>query len=170
MTPEAIRIVTQLRREFYSLFATEMRVPVIITNSNSSASNPSIASWVDRQQRLNYVYIYVHLSPDELIPNRPFLLKLAINKGAGIATFTKQHQDYQKPNQRWYFELTLLPEEILDFLPWIVSLVQSHEKGFNSFALEPPHPFEVKMSHLPLSGDIWTQKAGQQASHTLVVQ
>jgi len=26
-------------------------------------------------------------------------------------------------------ELTSLPEEILDFLPWIVSLVKSHNKG-----------------------------------------
>lgn len=170
MTPEAIRIVTQLRRTFYSLFATEMEVPVNITNSNSCASNPSIASWVDRQQRLNYLCIYVHLSPDELVPNRPFLLRLAINKGAGIATYTKQHKDYQGMNQRWHFELTVLPEEILDFLPWIVSLVKSYEKGSTSFALEPPHPFEFKMSNLLLSNDIWTQKAGQQASHILAVK
>ena len=170
MTPEAIRIVTQLRREFYSLFATKMEVPVIITNSNSCASNPSIASWIDRQQRLNYVCIYVHLSPDELVPNRPFLLRLAINKGAGIGVSAKQHKDYQGLNQRWHFELTLLPEEILDFLPWIVSLVKSYEKGSPSLTLEPPHPFEFKMSNLLLSHDIWTQKAGLQASHSLAVK
>lgn len=170
MTPEAIRIVTQLRREFYSLFATKMEVPVIITNSNSCASNPSIASWIDRQQRLNYVCIYVHLSPDELVPNRPFLLRLAINKGAGIGVSAKQHKDYQGLNQRWNFELTLLPEEILDFLPWIVSLVKSYEKGSPSLTLEPPHPFEFKMSNLLLSHDIWTQKAGLQASHSLAVK
>jgi len=170
MTPEAIRIVTQLRREFYSLFAREMEVPVIITNSNSCASNPSIASWVDRQQRLNYVCIYVHSSPDDLVPNRPFLLRLAINKGAGIGISARQHKDYQGINQRWFFELTLLPEEILDFSPWIVSLVKSYEKGSSSFALEPPHPLEFKMSNLPLSRDIWTQKAGQQASHISAVK
>jgi len=39
------------------------------------------------------------------------------------------------------FELTVLPEEILDFLPWI-SLVKADDKGSPSLVQSPPHPFE----------------------------
>lgn len=117
MNPEAIRTVVQLRQNFYYLFAKAMEVQVSITNSNSYASNPSIASWIDRRKQLNYVCVYAHTAPDELVPERPFILRLAINKGAGVVTTTKRGENCRGLNQSWHFELTLLPEEILDFLP-----------------------------------------------------
>ncbi len=64
MTPEAIRVVSQLRRDFYSLFAAAMEVPVNITNGSSSTGNPPMASWIDDRQRLNYLFIYVHTAHD----------------------------------------------------------------------------------------------------------
>lgn len=162
MTPEAIRIVAQLRREFYLLFATAMKVPVSITNENSYASNPSMASWVDDRQKLNYVYIYAHIAPDESVSERPFILRLAVNKGAGVVAAAKREKDCRGLNQSWHFELTLLPEEILDFLPWLVSLVKSRDKGSASFVIEPPHPFDFKTSNVVLGHNAWTQKAWQQ--------
>lgn len=162
MTPEAIRIVSQLRHEFYSLFAAAMKVPVRITNGNSYASNLSMASWIDDRQRLNYVLVYAHTAPDELVPERPFILRVAVNKGAGIVAVARRGKGCQGLNQSWYFELTLLPEEILDFLPWIVSLVKSHDKGSASFVKNPPHPFNFKTSNVLLFHDAWTQKAWQQ--------
>lgn len=163
MTPEAMRIISQLRREFYSLFATAMEVPVSISNSNSYASNPSMACWIDNKQKLNYVCVYAHTAPDVLVPERPFILRMAVNKGAGVVADAKREKDCRGFNNSWHFELTLLPEEILDFLPWIVSLVKSHNKGSASFVLEPPHPFDFKKSNLPLFHNAWTQKAWQQA-------
>ena len=159
MTPAAIRLVSQLRHEFYSGFAAAMKVPVTVTNENSSASNPSMAYWVDQQQRLNYVRIYAHTAPDELVPERPFVLRLAINKSADSAATARRERGSQGLNQSWYFELTLLPEEVLDFLPWIVSLVQSYEKGSDSFVQEPPYPLEFKAPSTLLSQNAWTQKA-----------
>ncbi|WP_250122272.1 hypothetical protein [Chroococcidiopsis sp. CCMEE 29] len=170
MTPEAIRIVSQLRREFYSLFATAMEMPVSITNGSSYASNSSMASWIDRRRQLNYVCVYAHTAPDELVPERPFILRVAINKGAGVIVAAKREKDCRGFNQSWHFELTLLPEEILDFLPWIVSFVKSHEKCSTSFVLEPPHPFDFKMSNVLLFHEAWTQKAWQQLSNSLVVE
>lgn len=159
MTPESIRIVSQLRREFYSLFAAAMKVPVTITNGNPSLGNLPIACWIDNRQRLNYVRIYVYTAPDELIPERPFILRLSVNKGGGMDAAIKWRKDCQGLNQSWHFELTLLPEEILDFLPWVVSLVESHNQGSASFIQEPPHPFDIKMSNKLLFQDAWTQKA-----------
>lgn len=163
MTPEAIRIISQLRREFYSLFAAAMKIPVSITNGNSCASNPSMASWMDNRQRLNYVCIYAHTAPDNLVPERPFILRVATNKGAGMLLAARRGKDCRGLNQSWHFELTLLPEEILDFLPWIVNLVKSHDKGSASFVQEPPHPFNFKTSNELLFHAVWTQQAWQRA-------
>ena len=165
MTPAAIRLVSQLRHEFYAGFAATMEVPVTITNENSSASNPSMAYWVDNQQRLNYVRIYAHTAPDELVPDRPFILRLAVNKSADSAATARRERGCQGLNQSCHFELTLLPEEVLDFLPWIVGLVQSYEKGAAAFVQEPPYPLEFKTSNSVLSQNAWTQKAGGRSEN-----
>jgi hypothetical protein len=161
MTPEAIRLVSQLRSEFYSLFAAAMEMPVNITNGSSSTGNPPMVSWIDDRQRLNYLRIYVHTAPDELIPERPFILRVSVNKGGGIAVATKWRRNHRGLNQDWHFELTVLPEEILDFLPWLVSLVKSCDRGSALFVQEPPHPFDLKTSNQPVFKDVWTQKARQ---------
>lgn len=163
MTPEAIRIVSQLRREFYTLFAEAMEVSVCITNGNPSMANPPMASWIDDQRRLNYMRIYVYTAPDELIPDRPFILRVSVNKGGGIITAAKWRKDCQGLNQDWHFEITLLPEEILDFLPWIVGLVNSYDEGLDSFIKEPPHPLDFKISNHRLLDDAWTKKAREVA-------
>lgn len=158
MTPEAIRIVSQLRQEFYTLFAAAMNVPVKITGSSYSSNFP-IASWIDNNKQLNYVSVYAHTAPDKLVPKRPFLLRVAINKSAGRIARAKWGKECHGQNQTWYFELTVLPEEILDFLPWIVSLVKAYDKGSLSFVQEPPHPFELKAPNWLLLNDAWTQSA-----------
>ena len=171
MTPEGIRIISHLRREFYSLFATAMQVPVSITSSNSYASNPLTASWMDNRKKLNYLCVYAHTAPDELVPERPFILRVAANQGAGIAAANmRQKKDCQGLNQSWYFKLTLLPEEILDFLPWIVSLIKSYDKSSASFVLEPPHPLDFRMSNMALFHDAWTQQARQQVLNPRLFQ
>lgn len=162
MTPEAIRIVTKLRYEFYSRFAMALEVPVSITHGSSSTGNPPTASWIDDRQQLNYLRIYVHTAPDELMPERPFILRLSVNKGSGVAAPSKWRRDYRGLNRDWQFELTLLPEEMLDFLPWLVSLVKSHNQGSASFLQEPPHPFDFKISQGLLFNEAWTQKARQK--------
>lgn len=163
MTPEAIRIVSQLRRDFYSRFAATMNLPVSITTSHPSTGNPPIAFWIDDRQRFNYLRVYVYKAPDELLPERPFILRVSVNKGGGIATAAKWRRGCRGLNQGWNFELTLLPEEILDFLPWLVSLVKSQEHGSASFVAEPPHPFHFKTSNVSSFNDAWTQKAWQES-------
>lgn len=162
MTPEAIRIITNLRREFFTRFAAKMEVPVSITNGSSSTGNPPLASWVDDRQRLNYLRIYAYTAPDELMPERPFILRLSVNKGGGVATASKWRRGCRGLNQDWHFELTLLPEEILDFLPWLVNFVNSKDHDSASFIQEPPHPFECRDSNAFLFNEAWTQKARQQ--------
>ncbi|HEY9727578.1 MAG TPA: hypothetical protein V6D50_14100 [Chroococcales cyanobacterium] len=162
MTPQAIRIVSQLRHEFYSLFSAAMEMPVSITNGSASTGNPPMAFWIDDRQRLNYLRVYVYTAPDELLPKRPFILRVSVNKGGGILTTARWRRDCQGLNQDWHFELTLVPEEILDFLPWLVNLVKSYNQGRTSFVQEPPHPFHFNISNCLSLQEAWTQKACQE--------
>ncbi|HEY9654180.1 MAG TPA: hypothetical protein V6C50_01695, partial [Crinalium sp.] len=91
-------MVSNLRREFYTLFAAAMNVPVKVSGSSYNRSS-SIASWVDDRAQLNYVSIYAYTAPDELLVERPFILRVAINKGAGGITFFKRDQPYEGINQ-----------------------------------------------------------------------
>jgi hypothetical protein len=158
MNPEAKHIVSELRREFYSNFATAMNTPVSITGTSYSSNSP-IASWMDHKQRLNYINVYAYTAPDEFVPLRPFILRLAINKSAGKVMVLRKGEVCRGLNLKWDFELTVLPEEILDFLPWIVNLVESHDKGFPLLIQSPPHSFELKVSEVELLNNAWTQKA-----------
>jgi len=141
-----------------------MKVPVRITNDKLYARSPCTASWTDSKQRLNYIWVYAHTAPDELVPKRPFILRVAINKGAGVVAAAKQGKDRQGLNKSWRFELTLLPEEILDFLPWIVTLVKLYDEGSVSLIPEPPRPLSFKLPSVLLLHDAWTEKAWQQAA------
>lgn len=145
MTPEAIRTLSNLRQEFYSLFAAAMDYPVKITNRNSQAGNLSIASWVDSQHQINYLCIVAHTAPDEFIPERPFVLRLMVNKGGDFAGVSRQRKAGQEMNQSWHLELVLLPEEVLDFIPWLVSLVQFYDTRIATSVLEPPSPLEQQL-------------------------
>jgi hypothetical protein len=170
VTPETKHIVSELRHEFYCLFAAAMNVPVRITGASYSSNSP-IASWVDDRQRLNYVNVYAYTAPDEFIPFRPFILRLAINKSAGRVTIVKKGQECRGLNRVWDFELTLLPGEILDFLPWTVSLVQAYDKNSPSLLAPPPHPFELKVPTVGLFNEAWTQKAwllAEEATATFI--
>jgi hypothetical protein len=40
----------------------------------------------------------------------------------------------------WHYELTLCPEEALDFVPWIARLAEAHDRSEAAVLTEPPHP------------------------------
>lgn len=158
MTPEAVQMVSNLRREFYTLFAAAMNVPVKVSGSSYNRSS-SIASWVDDRAQLNYVSIYAYTAPDELLVERPFILRVSINKGAGGITFFKRDQPYEGINQGWHFELTVLPEELLAFIPWVVSLVKAKAKDSRLALQEPPYPVSLNTTSVLLSTEAWSKEA-----------
>jgi hypothetical protein len=168
MTPETIRVVSQLRHEFYSLFAAAMQIPVNITNEKSYASNLPTASWVDSRKRLNYVRVYAYIAPDDLVPDRPFILRVAVNKGADVIAAARRGKSFDGLNRSWQFELTLLPEEVLDFLPWIVSLVKFYDRGSSSVMPEPPYPIDFRTSEKSFSHNAWTDRANNRLAQQLL--
>ncbi len=160
MTPEAIRIVSELREAFYSRFEVGMKTSVTLSNRNSS-TNHAIATWLDQRQQLNYLYVYAHSAPDTLIPTRQFILRVSINKGAIPIPAVRQKKGTQGMNQAWQFNLTVLPEELLEFVPWTVSLIQSCKRNSVSAAQEPPSLLTFKLSNGLLLNDAWTRNAWQ---------
>ncbi|MBV8884367.1 MAG: hypothetical protein JO235_10285 [Chroococcidiopsidaceae cyanobacterium CP_BM_RX_35] len=166
MTPEAISLISKLRIEFYSLFAAAMNAPVRIT-AHSYSSNFPIACWVDSQRRLNYLSVYAHSAPDVLFPLRPLLLRMAVNKGAGAVTLIRPGLKFRDLNQEWYFELTTLPEEMTDFIPWMVSLVEANDQVASAAVKLPPHPLEFIS---PVAGSFnhaWTEKAWSRSDRAM---
>ncbi|HEY9747735.1 MAG TPA: hypothetical protein V6C63_03605 [Allocoleopsis sp.] len=168
MTPETIRIISRLRQEFYSLFAAAMSVPVKISGSSYNSTS-LVASWTDTSQYLNYVNIYAYTAPDALQSERPFILRLTINRGAGDIAVARKGPSCQGLNRKWSFELTVLPEEILDFLPWIVSLVEAKAKGLLAGVDEPPYPMTFNAAQCSLATEAWTQQAKQRLEQELCV-
>jgi hypothetical protein len=160
VTPETIRTISDLRREFYASFIAAMCTPVKLGNSPYGSSF-SIASWIDENQYLNYVNIYAHTAPDELQSERTLILRVSINRGAGDLTAARKGPNCQGLNRKWWFELTLLPEEMLDFLPWVIDLVEAKTKNLLTSVREAPHPLTFNESNLLQSTKAWTQKAQQ---------
>lgn len=158
MTPEAISLVTKLRSEFYSLFAAAMNLPVKITGQSHSTNFP-IACWLNSQQQLNYLGVYAHSAPDALFPLRPLLLRVAVNQGAGPVRLIRPGLKFRDLNQTWQFELTALPEEIMDFNPWIVSLIEVHDQVASAAVKAPPHPLEFISPVASSFNHAWTERA-----------
>jgi hypothetical protein len=161
MTPESIRLLSSLRSEFYTQFVAAMQVPVKISGSSYNSIS-FVASWLDNREQLNYLNIYAYTAPDELSVNRPFILRVAINKGAGNMGFARQGQAFRGVNQKWQLELTLLPDQLIDFLPWVVDLVKVRVSGGLSFTEEPPHPVTLELSNWLLTDIIWSTQAEQK--------
>ena len=90
----------------------------------------SMASWIDKRQQLNYLLVYPDIAPDALVSQLLLILKIAINRGAGSLVKTKWRKYGQSLNLSWHFKLTLLPSEILNFLPWVVSLIESQDNDW----------------------------------------
>lgn len=162
MTPEAKQILVQLRDTFYDQFAAAMKREVSITKDNSLVFSPSlaaIASWVDDQQRFNYLSVTAHTSPDPLLPNRPLTLRITINPPGGVITNTKtvHKKTGLSLNQAWSLNLTVLPEEIGEMAHWVASWIHSQDN--DSIAIAAPYRLKVTPTQDDRDYQVWTQAA-----------
>lgn len=162
MTPEAKQILVQLRETFYTQFAAAMQRDVSVTKDNSLVFSPSlaaIASWVDDQQRFNYLSVQAHTAPDPLFPKRPLTLRITINPPSGVPTNTKtvHKKTGLSLNSAWSLNLTVLPEEIVDMAHWVASWVHSQDN--DSIAIAAPYRLKVTPTENDSEYQVWTQTA-----------
>lgn len=160
MTPEAIRTVADIRQEFYDLLAPALGVPVHITKGSSYLGNTPKMSWTDSHQKLNYICVYAHTAPDELVPDRPLILRLGMNRGLGLEPVKGKRHHLPRGQKLLKFELTLLPGEVLQFVPWVADLFHSYETD-SDIELEPPCQLNSDTLADLVAQGAWTYEAAQ---------
>jgi len=158
MTPAAAAIVSDLRGRFYSHFAAVMPQTVTVVNAKQGASGTPVAAWVDKHRQLNYLYVYALVAPDPFLPQRPLILRISINKGTEMPFLSRLKRGCRSLNQDWVFDLTLLPEEVLAFVPWVVGVIQA-QAGDADAGMDPPHPLTFVGSSPRSFLNAWTQRA-----------
>ena len=158
MTPNSIKELAKIRHDFYSLFAIAIDIKVSITKGNSHSCNPSKVSWYDCYRRYNYIYVYAHIAPDKLLLDRPFIIRIGINKGLDIVPSNSRKEVQSDRRKLLRFDLTLLPDELILFIPWLISLLEAYDKGSN-ISIPPPCPLNFATLDEVLRYGAWTQKA-----------
>lgn len=162
MTPDAANILSSLREEFYDLFQTEMKVPVKFSKGKSLIFNPSmapVASWVDKHNRINCLAIYAHTAPDALIPHRPLVMRISVNQWPNTANQASKNSKDPQFNRDWSWELSLLPEQIMDFAPWLASWIESESRS-TELMQRSPHTLEFFPHPTSQTANVaWTQDA-----------
>ncbi|WOD37697.1 hypothetical protein [Nodosilinea sp. E11] len=128
MTPEVTQQVSRLRSEFYAQFADAQNTAVTINKEKSYASTPPKVSWTDTQQRLNYLCIYAYSAPDVLVPDRPLVLRIGVNLGAEVLAGVSRGKGIRRYNQACQFYLTLLPDEAMALMPWVLDALNRDAK------------------------------------------
>ncbi|MGB8698776.1 MAG: hypothetical protein WCD18_05105 [Thermosynechococcaceae cyanobacterium] len=160
MTPETIQALGTLREDFYKRFQKALRKSLNLEKKNALIFNPSfqsVASWVDDKGRMNFISVYAHQAPDALFPDHNLVLRISLNCRADRSLEANRPAG-SKFNRDWSLELTLLPEEALDFAPWIVSWVAAQDNP--TLALKsPPYPVESSQSFTAGCDRLWTEAA-----------
>jgi hypothetical protein len=164
MTPEAVQYLIALREKFYSGFQTQLRINLNTDKKNTHLFNPSfqsIATWIDRRQRMNFMTVYALQAPDVLFPERSLILRIVFNCKSASSAAILEKKIGMKLNQDWSLELTLLPTELLNIIPWLVQWIEAQEGGITV------RDFPNRFVHLPIlqanSHLLWTSEAWRQA-------
>jgi hypothetical protein len=168
MTPEVTQQVSKLRSEFYAQFANTQDTPVTINKEKSYASTPPKVSWVDNQQRLNYLCMYAYSAPDVLVPSRLLVLRIGVNIGAELLAGTSRGKGIRRHNQDCQFYLTVLPDEALGLMPWIAHALSRDTKPRLATMPLPSHTLvqDLEGSLVP---SFWTPTAQKAARSPLSV-
>jgi len=156
------KLFRHLRREFRARFARDLPRPVILPRS------PVCAVWRDARGQVGNVQVVAYLSPWRFNENRPLITRITVNhygvrvsranlKRLGCTFSQTLGQTASDP----HLELSTVPEELLDFAPWIAAFVESHDIGTELAA--PPHPCNFFGGDMHTSSYAWTCTAQDEA-------
>ena len=140
---EASKLTTHLRREFTHRLAASLPMPAGVRR----VPGVPIAYWLDPSGRLNHARVDAHMAPCREERDCPLILRISINYLAldhhqAIIRRMGWESEYKGgygSSVGWAYELTVLPEQILDFVPWIASLAVAHAAHDESRLLPTPH-------------------------------
>jgi hypothetical protein len=132
--------IAYLRQDFFASFLANMTMPAGVN------LHPPMVCWLDPNGHINHLRVHAYMQPHAGMPDRPLIPRLYVNHYAldnpeRIARRMGWQLSPKKFDEqpRWGFELSLLPSELADFVPWVVSLAQAHALYKSSMVAVPPH-------------------------------
>ena len=133
--------LAQIRRDFCERVLADMRMPA------GGNLHPPIVYWLDPHRKINHLRVYAYMQPHVGMSDRPFIPRLYVNHyvldhperiARRMGWELRPYGEFDK-RLCWSFELSLLPSELPDFAPWVVSLAEAHAANDSSMVLAPPH-------------------------------
>ena len=132
--------IAYLRRDFFARFLANMKMPAEVN------LHPPSVCWFDPNGHINHLRVHACMQPHAGMPDRPLIPRLYVNhyaldnpeRIAGRMGWEWRPHNFDG-SLRWSFELSLLPDELADFAPWVVSLAQAHASKNASMVIVPPY-------------------------------
>ncbi len=125
---------------------------------------PIATVWCDAHGRIGNAQVIPHLAPQCYDISIPLVPRIAVNSyvvGMNIARINRIGCPVDRSPwpamERPRLILSVAPEELIDFVPWIANLVEHHESEIP--LQEPPHPCDVRGAELRDALEVWTGKA-----------
>lgn len=109
--------------------------------------------WLGRGGRFETARVHPYTLPHPFDPARPLVMRVSVNytsvddidrliKKAGWVE--RQRELRSEPQlERWKMELSVLPRQLVGFVPWVEALVRAHDEGDASLVPEPPDPVRL---------------------------
>lgn len=158
---QARRRANAIREEFLRELAAALDRDVLFVE------RPRLIAWRSAQGRVEHARLEPYYLPDRRDPARPLILRASINYGgpADWKPILKRvgWEDRVRADRWWKMELSMLPGEVLDYVPWLASVVGAHEHNDAARVIEPPHPTRFwQVEHLDRDY-AWSEAAWDRA-------
>jgi hypothetical protein len=147
----------ELRESFYEAFAGRL------IHAVERIASPPRACWCDFAGAFNHVWLYPFLSPTASRPELPWVGRISVNildpmlvppevsHSLGVSSWYPD----------WHLELTVLPEQLLDFAAWLADLASAHDDLWPDRVPAPPHRLQRPLSRQGLleAAALWSVPA-----------
>lgn len=147
--------ISKLRRSFYGSFAELLGRTAIRDRTRQAIG------WLSDDGKVNNLYLHFYSEPSWMNPHCPFIVRIAINHYAFSFNWKKlcgKKSEYLTRSD-WSFELSLFPDQLMEFSNWVVNLVLAHEKRDASLLPDPPHPCYFWCGYDLYCNYAWTKNA-----------
>lgn len=156
------RLFRQLRREF------TWRLARALGKRAEQMRRPVVTVWYDAFGRIGNAQVIPYMAPQGYDTDIPLIPRIAVNTYAVRVTRARvgrlgcpRDRVPEPAMDRPRLELSATPEELLDFVPWVVNLIEHHERG--TPLSEPPHACDTRGLAMHDACYVWTCKARDEA-------
>ncbi len=159
---EAESRVKRLRRLFLEQLAEQLSLPAFF----HTRPGPPTTCWLDPEGRFNQAQIVTLSSPHVESLEAPLIVRVSLNYlrfryEARVRDRMGWPAPSAWPEQQctWSFELSLLADQLLDFVPWVAQLVLAKTCQDERLLLSPPEACHFWIHPNLLCDYAWTVKA-----------